>query len=81
MIMSVNALEEGEFAAADWEEIAAKAYDAYASVTGGRNFLGDPMPRWGALPDLIRRAWVAAAQSVAVSTLTIVMRARLERGV
>jgi hypothetical protein len=40
------------------------AYAAYGSVTGNKNFRGDPMPDWYQLPDKIREAWVKAAQAV-----------------
>lgn len=39
------------------------AYAAYAQSTGGRNFLGDPMPEWPDLPEAIREAWEAAAEA------------------
>ena len=40
---------------------AAKAlYEAYAQVTDWKNFRGDPMPQFEALPDTIKAAWAAA---------------------
>lgn len=40
------------------------AYEAYAKVTGGKNFLGEPMPEWSSLPQPIRDAWDAATGAV-----------------
>jgi hypothetical protein len=40
------------------------AYTAYGRVTGFKNFRGDPMPRFDALPPKIREAWIAAAGTV-----------------
>jgi hypothetical protein len=45
-----------------WVEIAASAYRAYAASTGNKNFRGDPMPEWDALPQPIRTAWEAAVR-------------------
>ena len=47
-----------------WEEIAASAYRAYAASTGGKNFRGEMMPAWAALPEPIRVAWEAATRQV-----------------
>jgi hypothetical protein len=41
-------------------EAAPIAYAAYAEVTGGKNFRGDPMPEFDDLPETIREAWTAA---------------------
>ncbi|WP_030236932.1 hypothetical protein [Streptomyces sp. NRRL S-350] len=49
---------------ADLATAAALAYAAYGNATGGRNFLGDPMPAWGDLPEAIQRAWGAAAAAI-----------------
>jgi hypothetical protein len=35
-------------------------YYAYASVTAGKNFQGNPMPEWQDLPAKIREAWIMA---------------------
>jgi len=40
------------------------AYEAYGVVVGHRNYAGDPMPAWDDLPEVIRRAWQAAAAAV-----------------
>lgn len=37
------------------------AYEAYGEVTGHKNFLGEPMPKWEDLSSEIRSAWRAAA--------------------
>jgi hypothetical protein len=43
-----------------YRDIAASAYSAYAESTGHKNFAGNPMPRWDALPQRIQTAWEAA---------------------
>ena len=43
------------------EDCAREAYHRYGSVTDFKNFRGDPMPAWDALPPKIQEAWVAAA--------------------
>ena len=45
-------------------DVAQIAYEAYGKSTGGKNFMGDPMPAWDDLPSAIRQAWDAAAQAV-----------------
>jgi len=42
-------------------ELARQAYTAYAQVTGGKNFQGDPMPDFDELGTTITNAWIAAA--------------------
>lgn len=44
--------------------LAERAYKAYADSTENKNFKGDPMPEWADLPQPIRNAWGAAAESV-----------------
>jgi hypothetical protein len=39
------------------EDEAKRAYKAYGASTGGKNFRGDPMPKWDELPGAIREAW------------------------
>lgn len=41
-------------------ELAREAYHRYGSVTDFKNFQGNPMPEFDALPDTIKRAWEAA---------------------
>ena len=41
-------------------EAAQALYEAYAGVTDWKNFCGDPMPAFDALPDVIKAAWAAA---------------------
>lgn len=48
-----------------WSEIAASAYRAYAASTGNKNFRGDPMPEFDALPAAIKVAWEAAVRQAA----------------
>jgi hypothetical protein len=49
------------------ERMARKAYAAYGQTTDYKNFQGNPMPTWDALPEAIRTAWKAAAEEVSVS--------------
>ena len=44
------------------EGLAKEMYAAYAAVTGWKNFRGDPMPKFGELPQTIQSAWEAAAR-------------------
>lgn len=44
--------------------LAELAYRAYGLSTDFKNFRGDPMPEWDALPDPIQLAWYASAQAV-----------------
>lgn len=53
---------QGSVAGMPWREIAASAYRAYAASTGNKNFRGDPMPEFDALPVAIRTAWEAAVR-------------------
>lgn len=46
------------------EQLAQRAYKAYAEATDNKNFRGEPMPEWADLPQPIRNAWRAAAESV-----------------
>lgn len=41
-------------------ELAIAAYARYGAVTDFKNFRGDPMPEFEALPDKIKSAWEAA---------------------
>jgi hypothetical protein len=47
-----------------WRDIAASAYRAYAVSTGNKNFRGEPMPEFEALPFPIQTAWEAASRHV-----------------
>lgn len=61
-------MQGGECPGMAWRDIAASAYRAYAASTGNKNFRGDPMPEFDALPQTIQTAWEAAVrQAVAVS--------------
>lgn len=39
-------------------DLAKSAYFNYGTVTDHKNFRGDPMPAWDALPATIQRAWI-----------------------
>jgi len=41
--------------------LAQMAYQAYGDSTGHKNFRGEPMPEWHALPPAIQTAWCAAS--------------------
>lgn len=49
------------------EEKTRGAYTAYARATGGKNFQGNDMPVFDALPPKIRGAWEAAVISVCIA--------------
>lgn len=40
------------------------AYTAYGRVTGFKNFQGNSMPEFDALPPLIKEAWIKAAGTI-----------------
>lgn len=44
----------------DWSGAAKGAYQAYAAVTDNKNFRGEEMPAFEALPVQIQKAWEAA---------------------
>jgi hypothetical protein len=46
------------------EDLAKGAYSAYGLSTNNKNFRGEEMPTWEALPLPIQTAWKAAAKSV-----------------
>lgn len=39
------------------------AYHDYGLTTDFKNFQGNPMPEWDALPDKIKSAWIASVKS------------------
>jgi hypothetical protein len=43
-------------------KLAREAYARYAQVTDNKNFQGNPMPEFDALPEKIQEAWCAAVQ-------------------
>lgn len=49
---------------------AKKGYEAYGNQTDFKNFRGEPMPAWDELPETIQSAWVAAANVIAMETVT-----------
>ena len=57
---------EAQASQLSWQEMAASAYRAYAASTGNKNFRGDPMPAFDALPAAIQVAWEAAVRQVGI---------------
>lgn len=45
-------------------DVAHLAYTTYGDHRQWKNFAGDPMPSWIALPDEQKRAWIAAVGAV-----------------
>ena len=45
-------------------QLAGEAYHRYGSVTGFKNFQGNPMPAFDDLPDTIKRAWEHAVAPI-----------------
>lgn len=41
---------------------AIELYQTYCAASDNLNFLGNPCPRWGDLPEKIQRNWVAVAK-------------------
>ncbi|NEP61462.1 MAG: hypothetical protein F6K31_31675 [Symploca sp. SIO2G7] len=46
----------------DWKNTAKQAYEAYAEVTGWKNYQGKLMPQWEELPETIQGAWIASCK-------------------
>jgi hypothetical protein len=59
----------------EWLGYAQMAYHAYGESTDFKNFQGNPMPIWGALPERIRAAWGCAVRAVIVGKQEDVERA------
>jgi hypothetical protein len=57
-------LETGRDTMEDITELAKRAYTAYGSVTGFKNYQGNPMPEWDNLGETIQAAWCAAVRNV-----------------
>lgn len=55
----------------DPTELAKAAYAAYGGATGGKNYRGEPMPRWDELGARIQTAWEVAAEAVARRVLDV----------
>jgi hypothetical protein len=55
-------MNDGSTPGMAWRDVAASAYRAYAASTGNKNFRGEPMPEFDALPQPIRTAWEAAVR-------------------
>lgn len=51
------------------DELGRIAYAAYGGTTDHKNYRGEPMPPWEELPSIIQRAWMAAANAVAMAAL------------
>jgi hypothetical protein len=49
--------------APDLDEIARSAYHGYARSTHNKNFQGNEMPAWEALPEAIRVAWAVSVKT------------------
>jgi hypothetical protein len=45
-------------------ELAKIGYQAYGDKAEWKNYQGNPMPTWDALPENIKTYWVAAAQAI-----------------
>lgn len=45
-------------------ELAQKGYESYGDKIGWKNYLGLPMPKWEDLPEAIKGAWCASAQTM-----------------
>jgi hypothetical protein len=56
----------GPAAALGAEDLAQLGYAAYAQHTGGKNYRGEDMPTWSALPEPQHGAWLAAASAIAL---------------
>lgn len=48
----------------DTKTIAKMGYEAYSKSTGNKNFRGEEMPKWEALPEAIQTAWIAATEEI-----------------
>ena len=47
------------------------AYEAYCVATGGKSAItGDTLPEFGATPELVQTAWIAAAQAIKELTIS-----------
>lgn len=55
------------------QQLAALAYAAYGESVGGKNFLGEPMPTFDALPEKVKAGWEAASVAVAKKGMTDVL--------
>jgi hypothetical protein len=49
--------------------LAEVAYRAYGNSTGNKNFRGEEMPKFDALPDAIKKAWMAAVRAMLIEFL------------
>lgn len=54
-----------------WDSRAKAAYDMYGDAVGWRNFAGQPMPVWDALPRRIRAAWCLSTEKMWTSTFSL----------
>jgi hypothetical protein len=44
--------------------LARLAYTKYGKITGFKNFLGEPMPKFDDLTEIIKEAWKAASSAI-----------------
>lgn len=74
-LRNIDILNEGtgtstHYQGMSWRDFAITAYKAYAASTGNKNFRGDPMPDFEALPETIQTAWeVAVRHTVRVAAI------------
>lgn len=59
------------------DELARKMYHAYGGHTNWKNFQGNPMPEWDALPANIQGAWRTAAREAVNCLLDLLKLPRL----
>jgi hypothetical protein len=62
--VTVNTKQTEKSVALEPESLARSAYAAYGKVTDFKNFRGEPMPAFDALPSTIQAAWFAACGDV-----------------
>lgn len=62
----------------DEDARAQSAYHAYGRSTEFKNYRGDPMPAWQALPVAIQRAWAEAVRAVSKPRAWLVKRESAE---
>ena len=48
----------------NFRELAHAGYEAYSASTGNKNFRGEEMPAFDALPEPIINAWIAATKEI-----------------
>lgn len=64
-----------------WENLehaARDAYESYGASVGWKNYRGDAMPAWNALPMPIKQAWGAAVKSTLAKAYRIMAHDLIE---